>query len=55
MWIVTRIDRALILGSRRLRARGQTQQQTAELLLNRRDGEIRSRNSHEHDPNPPKG
>jgi len=37
------------------RARGISQKQHSELLIHGRDGQIRERDSHGHDPNPPKG
>lgn len=37
------------------RARGISQKQHSELFIHGRDGQIRERDSHGHDPNPPKG
>lgn len=37
------------------RARGISQKQQSELFIHGRDGQIRERDSHGHDPNPPKG
>lgn len=37
------------------RARGISEKQHSELFIHGRDGQIRERDSHGHDPNPPKG